>query len=164
MKYRSSLQHSSVKLLQNRSYFIKLDILAMPLGQSRSGYGLNFSGFILMIFFFFVWNVLYKAILLIKYRASNYCYTPAWYKMTLLYMIYSCDVLESPEGTYTFLNYPSTVWCLPNSSYILLTFIWWDFWCLFTTLQSPYVFPVGTVCANSLDYEYLGAIACLLVC
>lgn len=51
MKYRSSLQHSSVKLLQNRSYFIKLDILAMPLGQSRSGYGLNFSGFILMIFF-----------------------------------------------------------------------------------------------------------------
>lgn len=83
MKYRSSLQHSSVKLLQNRSYFIKLDILAMPLGQSRSGYGLNFSGFILMIFFFFVWNVFYKAILLIKYRASNYCYTPAWYKMTL---------------------------------------------------------------------------------
>lgn len=50
VKYRSSLQYNYVKLLQNGSYFIKLDILVMPFGQSRSGYGLNFSGFILMIF------------------------------------------------------------------------------------------------------------------
>lgn len=113
------------KASANGLYFIKLDILVMPLGQSRSGYGLNFSGLILMICF--VWNLFYKAILLIKYRASTYCYMPAWHKMTL--HTCSCDVPENPEAPYNFYNYPSTVWCSPNKNYILLTFIWWNFCC-----------------------------------
>lgn len=77
----------------------------MPVGQSRSGYGLNFSGFILMIFFLV--KFILQSNYLIKYRAPNYYYTPAWYKMTLHRCSY--DVPESLEAPYTFDNYPSTV-------------------------------------------------------